>query len=91
MIRRSSFKVRRYAAELDRVRPLVRERSGGLCEVGFPGCEWAAVHVHHRLMRSQGGDNSLGNLLHCCMSCHRYGHLNPSAAYERGFLLRSTS
>jgi uncharacterized Fe-S cluster protein YjdI len=38
----------RNDAELRRAREVVRERSGGLCEVGIVGaCTRRAVHVHH--------------------------------------------
>lgn len=70
------------------VRKALAVRSGGVCE--FPGCEWPAVHAHHRLRQSQGGKHTLANLLHLCGRHHALIHDNPSWAYERGFLVRST-
>ena len=71
------------------MRPLVEARSGGRCEVRFPGCTVWATEVHHRLLRKQGGTNDLANLLHICAACHRHGHMNPAEAYDRGFLVHA--
>lgn len=47
--------------------------------------------VHHRKLRSQGGKDTPANLLALHHSCHNLGthsvHLNPSLAYERGWLV----
>lgn len=49
--------------------------------------------VHHRRLRSQGGDNSASNLVCLCHACHNGStgavHAQPSLSYERGFLVRS--
>ena len=49
--------------------------------------------VHHRQLRSQGGDDSPANLVCLCHSCHNGStqavHHQPSIAYERGFLVHS--
>ena len=68
-------------------RRAVAARSGGVCEACGAA---AASHVHHRKLRSQGGDNSPENLLHCCHGCHQQIHLNPERAYELGLLVRFT-
>ena len=47
---------------------IVRRRSLGWCEC--PPCDMRADQFHHRRRRSQGGDNSPGNLLHVCTPCH---------------------
>ena len=71
------------------VRDRVRARSRGVCEmcVDAPG-----TNFHHRLRRSQGGQDSDENLLHLCGSgttgCHGYIHANPSWSYLHGALLK---
>lgn len=62
-----------------KVRALVAERSGGVCE----GCGNArAVEVHHRQYLSRGGRNTVENALHVCTGgaagniagCHGLAH-----------------
>jgi 5-methylcytosine-specific restriction endonuclease McrA len=52
------------------------------------GCT-GATHVHHRKLRSQGGDHSLANLILLCGPHHDAVHANPALGYELGFLVRS--
>ena len=68
-------------------REAVRLRSRGWCEVGSLGCHMKAVHMHHRLQRSQGGGHGADNLLHVCRACHDLIHAEPQWSYERGWLL----
>jgi hypothetical protein len=56
-------------------RPLVRARSGGICETRIPGvCLGRAANMHHRKNRSQGGKWTASNLIDLCGSgttgCH---------------------
>jgi hypothetical protein len=84
-IRAKSERRLAYEAELDAMTPLLEARSRGVCEIcGFG----VAIHRHHRLRRSQGGTNDLGNLLHLCRLCHDTVHAYPAASYDRGWLLR---
>jgi len=79
-----SRKAQSFARELDLMRPLLMERSDGLCEY----CYDAPVEViHHRLRRSQGGTNHLKNLLAVCSDCHNDIHGNPKRSYATGALL----
>lgn len=72
------------------VRNKVKERSGGWCEIGKEGvCTRDAVHHHHRLRRSQGGRDTVTNLLHLCKPCHDFTHAHPQWANEHGYLIRS--
>lgn len=71
----------------DATRERVAERSRGFCEVGALGCMGKGVHLHHRLMRSQGGGHDAENLLNVCRLCHDLIHAEPTWAYERGWLL----
>lgn len=71
-------------------RRLVRERSGGICEV----CAIAyATNFHHRKNRSQGGRWTPENGLDVCGSgstgCHGFITANPKLSYEYGWAVRS--
>lgn len=68
------------------VRNRVKQRSDGWCEVRALGCELRAVHVHHKKLRSQGGKDTVGNLLHVCAWCHRWVHEHPREARKRGWI-----
>ena len=71
------------------MRQIVSDRSRGICEAMCAHeCARTAEHVHHRLMRSQGGSDEPDNLLHVCHVCHAYIHAHPTEAYERGWLVR---
>jgi len=67
-------------------RKLLAHRSGGLCEIGL-GC--LATDAHHRLNRSQGGRWDLAGLLHLCRVHHHHVTVNPAAAMEQGWTVRS--
>jgi hypothetical protein len=71
-------------------RRLVRERSGGICEV----CGAArATNYQHRQNRSQAGAWSASNGLDVCGSGttgdHGYIHAHPAESYARGWSVRS--
>lgn len=72
------------------VRAEVMLRSGGWCEITHDELPYnhRGDHLHHRLMRSQGGDHTEENLILVCHQIHHYIHANPAVAYERGWLLR---
>lgn len=48
-----------------------------------------SVHKHHRKRRSQGGDDSLVNILELDFETHEAVHRNPELAYEHGLLVKS--
>jgi hypothetical protein len=79
-----------YETEFHKVKPIVKARSKGVCEAKTEVCERAAVHVHHRKLRSQGGSNDPVNLIDVCFACHNWIHLHPAISYEQGWLLHST-
>lgn len=65
------------------------------CGLGLSGDRGTGWSVHHRKLRSQGGDNSLSNLVALCghgsAGCHGYAHARPTRARrEGGWILRST-
>jgi hypothetical protein len=76
----------------------VIERDRGRCV----GCGQYLLHgqrgfdysVHHRKLRSQGGDNRLSNLVllcgHGCSGCHGLAHSEVAASRLSGFLMLST-
>lgn len=79
-----------YQRELNKMAPLVLARATNLCEARLQKCQGRAQRIpHHRKLRSQGGTNSLANLLAVCWSCHDYIHRNPAWSYDHKFLLHS--
>jgi hypothetical protein len=68
-------------------RQAVSNRSSGWCEAGKMGvCRIVAEHVHHKMLRSQGGTDELDNLLHVCTNCHTWIHAHPAKAVAFGWL-----
>lgn len=71
-------------------RRIVRQRSGGDCEVRISGvCKGRAREFHHRKNRSQGGQWTPSNALDLCSSCHMYITTHPAAAREKGWAVPS--
>lgn len=67
-------------------RAIVRARSNGVCE----GCRRArATDWSHRVSRAQGGPWTPSNGLDLCHPDHMWLHLNPAAAGELGWYLKS--
>lgn len=68
------------------VRLALWDRSRGRCE----GCGKHLGNegvVHHRKLRSQGGDHSLANLMVLHVACHVWAHANPAAAMAAGWIV----
>jgi 5-methylcytosine-specific restriction protein A len=53
---------------------LVLRRAGGRCERCHKD---AALIVHHRIPRSQGGSDEASNLQALCKPCHKDEHYRP--------------
>jgi hypothetical protein len=73
-------------------RAIVRERSGGRCELAIPNvCFGTPDTVHHRAKKGQGGTWAPSNLITACGSgttgCHGYVEANPAWAREEGLWL----
>lgn len=66
-------------------RPVVRERSGGMCE--RCGRE-RATDMHHRKLRRHG-DHAPANLVHLCRECHNLVHDDGYREPQAGLLLKS--
>ncbi|HVX20931.1 MAG TPA: HNH endonuclease signature motif containing protein [Acidimicrobiales bacterium] len=86
-IKKMSAKQQQRAAAVNAIRPLIAERSGGLCEARLPGCKLVAHHLHHRKQRSVGGQDTYENLLHLCWHCHQMIHDDETVSYARGFVV----
>lgn len=72
-----------------RCRRIVRERSGGSCEIGIPRvCLGKAHSASHRVPRSHGGEWTPANILDACgdgvRGCHGYCESHPHAAHALG-------
>lgn len=66
-------------------RPVVEQRSGGMCE----RCGAArATDKHHRQLRRHG-DHKPANLVDLCRACHNWVHANVAAARLAGWILGS--
>lgn len=70
----------------------VLERASNYCEA----CGWLAhvkMDFHHRKLRSQGGKDTVANLIWVHHTCHvltRWSiHQNPARSYELGHMVRS--
>lgn len=50
-------------------------------------CQFDAEHMHHRRMRSQGGQDTERNLLDVCHEHHALIHDQPAWAMAEGYLL----
>ena len=87
-------KVRRpLKATVHRIPDRVREDT--FAAHGFTCC-WCnvpggALDLHHKLRRSQGGEDSRENLIPVHRTCHRYIHEHPEEAREWGFLVGTGS
>lgn len=77
-----------YEAEFHAARPGVVDRARGRCQAGLDGCRGDGQVVHHRKLRSQGGDNSEANLVLLCTSCHEWAHREVAQAVAIGLIVR---
>jgi hypothetical protein len=68
-------------------RPIVKERSGGICEI----CgALRASEQHHRRNRSQGGRWQPSNILDLCRQDHGWVTEHPAAALRNGWTIQGT-
>jgi hypothetical protein len=88
-IKGTSEKRQGYEAELAEITPAVVARARHRCEAKLDGCQVRPEQTpHHRKRRSQGGPNTMANLLAVCRSCHFTIHALPQRSYELGLLIR---
>ena len=76
-------------------RERVWERSKGYCEMcGIP-MDKQDFALHHRKLKSRGGEDTMSNLIAIHHGCHNMRtdsiHLNPKWATEHGFMVSSWS
>jgi 5-methylcytosine-specific restriction endonuclease McrA len=63
---------------------LVRQRSGGRCEIQAEGiCTGRAESCDHTIPVSQGGTHALTNLRDACGPCHRRKTAQEGAGFRR--------
>lgn len=72
-----------------KVRGEVVARALHRCEI--LGCDQGVDHLHHRLMRSQGGPHTATNLVALCWPHHSDLHDHPERSYALGLLVRRHS
>lgn len=77
------------STEEKRARALVRERSGGFCEMRLTGCLGQATDFSHRIGRGQCGPWTASNGLDACRACHAWCHSRRTEAEGLGLILRS--
>ena len=66
----------------------VMDRSEGYCEAMIPNtCVGQVHHLHHRKLRSQGGQHTTDCLIGVCSRCHDAVHRHTGWAYEVGLLV----
>ena len=68
----------------------VVERAHGNCEIMNPDaqCTGYREHLHHRKLRSQGGEHTVENLVGVCHRCHYWLHAHPAISYANGWLVK---
>lgn len=70
------------------VRPVVLARACHRCErCGLPERVVGALHMHHRLRRSQGGTHEASNLVALCRGCH--GEIHDGSHDSSAWLVTS--
>lgn len=68
----------------------IAERAGDWCEAMIPTvCVGPPQQIHHRQMRSQGGEHTVENGIFLCHACHSWVHAHPRWAYRAGLLVKS--
>ena len=75
------------------VRQVVIDRAEQRCERCRRYLHEERASLHHRKLRSRGGEDSAANLVLLCgtgtTGCHGWVHLNPREATAAGFMVPS--
>lgn len=90
-VRKVTRRQRRRPPLPETVRIAVFSRALGQCEAQphLPTLACSGrMHYHHVLRRSQGGQDTVGNLLYVCSTHHAHIHAWPAWAYGVGLLRR---
>lgn len=85
----------RYIPNWDRLARQTKERDNWTCQhCGKQGGPLgsAELHAHHRIPRSEGGDDTLDNLVTLCHSCHEdvHGHIIPTGGGSSSSSIKTT-
>lgn len=75
--------------DISDLRERVFERAGGRCDLCGEALRWSAWECHHRQKRTQGGPDSMPNLIALHPRCHSERvHGRPAWSYANGFMVR---
>lgn len=68
----------------------VLHRASGICEALIgSGCEGSGQHIHHRKLRSRGGEDTAENCVSICHVCHDWIHANVAESTKLGWIVQS--
>jgi len=87
-LKRTGIKRKTGTAMPKSVIDFVKTRANGSCEARTPRCVGGVDHLHHKILRSQGGKHTVENLLAVCMPCHTFIHNNPQVSVDNGWIVR---
>ena len=93
-MKRSSarLKIKRRGIPADLREQVIARDRGCAAEGLVPSLRcWGRLDPHHIQRRSQGGADSLQNLITLCRAHHDYVHANPAWSAEQGLLARRKS
>lgn len=80
------------SVNLKEMREIVLARCGGYCEKCGKPLPNEGYALHHRKLRSQGGQDAVSNFLALHHKCHNLGtdsvHLNPMISTQKGYIVR---
>ncbi len=69
---------------VESIRRQVLERANGICDKCARILTWGTLHMHERIARSAGGEQSLSNAWALCYDCHILGeHGNRAPQWKR--------
>jgi hypothetical protein len=75
-----------------KIQAMVIERAGGYCELCSRPAQ-SSMALHHRKLKSRGGQDSVSNLIWIHHSCHNMSersiHSNPRLSEEKGWMVSS--
>lgn len=84
--RKSSKPSKRQTIDRE-IRNAVFARAEGICDMCGLGLSKGDWECHHRKLRSQGGPDTMSNLIALDQRCHTRAHGNPDWAKENGFIV----
>lgn len=85
--RRDRDEMAEVKAELLQLVPWVCEWTGTAPDYGDDCQKKIDLHMHHRHRRSQGGTNTVANILLLCPAHHQWVHDHPEASRRAGYLV----